>query len=72
MESRGILFPLCGSRNIRSQAPYYTRTRKPKGEKRGGGKGKIHHYLTPVRRNRIIVEMGGELIYEQARERTLV
>ena len=27
----------------------------------GGGKGSIHHYVTPVKANRIIMEVGGKL-----------
>ena len=34
-------------------------TRHGQGKKLGGGKGGIDHYVTPVKRGRIIVEIGG-------------
>lgn len=30
----------------------------------GGGKGAIHHYTTPIKAGRIIVEIGGTVDYE--------
>lgn len=31
----------------------------------GGGKGHIHHYVTPVKAHRIIVEVGGKCEYAE-------
>jgi len=38
------------------------RTRRLRGTKRGGGKGPIHHFETPVRAGRIILEVGGYIL----------
>lgn len=35
-----------------------------RGKKLGGGKGKIHHYVTPVRAGRVILEVAGNLMWE--------
>ena len=45
----------------RINAPYKPITRKGLGQRMGGGKGAIDHYVTPVRYGRIIVELGGKL-----------
>ena len=29
------------------------------GQRMGGGKGSIDHYVTPIKKGRVIVEMGG-------------
>jgi len=39
--------------------PWLPRTPRSKGKKRGGGKGKIAFYVTPVRHGRVILELGG-------------
>ena len=36
-------------------------TRHGQGQKLGGGKGGIDHYVTPIKRGRIIIELGGYL-----------
>lgn len=41
--------------------PYKPITRKGLGQRMGGGKGAIDHYVTPVRYGRLIVEMGGKV-----------
>lgn len=41
--------------------PYKPITRKGLGQRMGGGKGAIDHYVTPVRYGRLIVEMGGKM-----------
>jgi len=51
----------------RVDAPWLPRTRKPKGTKMGGGKGSISRYVTPVRANRIILEVGGHITEPEAR-----
>ncbi|VDM34177.1 unnamed protein product [Toxocara canis] len=43
----------------RVPAPWLPRTKKAQGTKLGGGKGNISKYVTPVRANRIILEVGG-------------
>ena len=40
--------------------PWKPITKRPLGSRMGGGKGAIHHYTTPIKANRIILEMGGE------------
>ncbi|XP_030269948.1 large ribosomal subunit protein uL16m [Sparus aurata] len=45
----------------RINAPYKPITRKGLGQRMGGGKGAIDHYVTPVRFGRLIVELGGKL-----------
>ncbi|KAJ8003365.1 hypothetical protein DPEC_G00147580 [Dallia pectoralis] len=45
----------------RINAPYKPITRKGLGQRMGGGKGAIDHYVTPVKCGRIIVEVGGRL-----------
>lgn len=41
--------------------PYKPITRKGLGQRMGGGKGAIDHYVTPVRYGRLIVEVGGKV-----------
>jgi large subunit ribosomal protein L16 len=48
----------------RVDPPWKPITRHGQGKKLGGGKGAIDHYVTPVKRGRIIVEVGGSLHYE--------
>lgn len=45
----------------RINAPYKPITRKGLGQRMGGGKGNIDHYVTPVKYGRMIVEVGGRL-----------
>ncbi|XP_029283775.1 large ribosomal subunit protein uL16m [Cottoperca gobio] len=45
----------------RINSPYKPITRKGLGQRMGGGKGIIDHYVTPVRCGRFIVEVGGKL-----------
>uniref|UniRef100_A0A915N176 Large ribosomal subunit protein uL16m n=1 Tax=Meloidogyne javanica TaxID=6303 RepID=A0A915N176_MELJA len=51
----------------RVDAPWLPRTRRLRGTKRGGGKGPIHHFETPVRAGRIILEVGGYILEAEAR-----
>lgn len=44
---------------------YQSWTKKSVGMKMGGGKGSVHHYVTPVKAERIIVEVGGHCTYEE-------
>ncbi|XP_029986737.1 large ribosomal subunit protein uL16m [Sphaeramia orbicularis] len=45
----------------RINPPYKPITRKGLGQRMGGGKGAIDHYVTPVRYGRLIVEVGGKV-----------
>lgn len=45
----------------RINGPYKPITRKGLGQRMGGGKGAIDHYVTPVRYGRLIVEVGGKV-----------
>lgn len=45
----------------RINGPYKPVTRKGLGQRMGGGKGAIDHYVTPVRQGRLIVEVGGKV-----------
>jgi len=49
----------------RVEAPWLPRPRRPKGSKMGGGKGKAHHFVTPVRQGRVILELGGRIVEDQ-------
>ncbi len=35
------------------------------GKRMGGGKGPIHHYVTPVKAGRIVVELAGRVDFYQ-------
>ncbi|CAH8452826.1 unnamed protein product [Heterobilharzia americana] len=48
------------------EAPWKPITRRPQGKRKGGGKANIHHYVTPVKAERIIVELGGYLNWREA------
>ncbi|XP_035691117.1 39S ribosomal protein L16, mitochondrial-like [Branchiostoma floridae] len=48
----------------RIEAPYKPLTKKGQGHRMGGGKGAIDHYVTPIKQDRIIVEMGGKIDFE--------
>ncbi|XP_034535812.1 39S ribosomal protein L16, mitochondrial [Notolabrus celidotus] len=45
----------------RINGPYKPITRKGLGQRMGGGKGAIDHYVTPIRYGRLIVEVGGKV-----------
>ncbi|KAL1282902.1 hypothetical protein QQF64_001705 [Cirrhinus molitorella] len=45
----------------RIKAPYKPITRKGLGQRMGGGKGAIDHYVTPVKCGRLVVEVGGRV-----------
>ena len=48
----------------RIEPPWKPVTRKGQGKRHGGGKGSIHHYVTPIRAGHVIVEVGGQVTYE--------
>ncbi|ROL45385.1 39S ribosomal protein L16, mitochondrial [Anabarilius grahami] len=45
----------------RFKAPHKPITRKGLGQRMGGGKGAIDHYVTPVKCGRLVVEVGGRV-----------
>lgn len=49
----------------RINGPYKPITRKGLGQRMGGGKGAIDHYVTPVRYGRLVVEVGGKVELEE-------
>lgn len=49
----------------RIPAPFKTITRKGVGQRMGGGKGAIDHYVTPVKAGRLLVEMGGRCEFKE-------
>ncbi|VDO00403.1 unnamed protein product [Rodentolepis nana] len=50
----------------RIPGPWKPKTQRSLGKRMGGGKADIHHYVTPVRAYRIIVELGGYLDWREA------
>jgi len=51
----------------RVDAPYKPVTRHGTGKKLGGGKGSIRHYATPIKAGRVIMEVGGKLLWDEVR-----
>lgn len=51
----------------RIDAPWKPITKKGQGKRMGGGKGSIDHYVTPVKAERIIIEVGGKCSFEEAK-----
>lgn len=49
----------------RVDAPWQPMTKQGQGQRMGGGKGAIDHYVTPVRAGRIILEVGGKCEFEE-------
>ncbi|CAG7822374.1 unnamed protein product [Allacma fusca] len=45
----------------RIDPPWQAVTKKGQGQRMGGGKGAIDHYVTPVKHGRIILEFGGQV-----------
>ncbi|XP_035231561.1 39S ribosomal protein L16, mitochondrial-like [Stegodyphus dumicola] len=39
--------------------------KKGVGKRMGGGKGSVHHYATPVKAGRIVIEVGGKVEFEE-------
>ncbi|KAI4500831.1 hypothetical protein M0802_004042 [Mischocyttarus mexicanus] len=52
----------------RVDAPWQPITKKSQGSRMGGGKGAIHHYATPVKADRVIIEVGGNIQYFQVKK----
>ncbi|CAJ0568864.1 unnamed protein product, partial [Mesorhabditis spiculigera] len=51
----------------RVDPPWLPRTKKAQGQRLGGGKGSIHHYVTPVKAKRVILEVGGYITEIEAK-----
>ncbi|RZF39732.1 hypothetical protein LSTR_LSTR011141 [Laodelphax striatellus] len=49
----------------RIDAPWQAVVKRSQGTRMGGGKGNIHHYVTPVKAHRVIVELAGKCDYEE-------
>ncbi|XP_043269135.1 39S ribosomal protein L16, mitochondrial [Venturia canescens] len=47
----------------RIDAPWQPVTCKGQGQRMGGGKGAIDHYVTPIKAGRVIIEVGGHCQY---------
>lgn len=52
----------------RVDAPWQPITKKGQGQRMGGGKGAIDHYVTPIKSGRVIVEMGGKMEFVEAKK----
>ncbi|GAB0095440.1 39S ribosomal protein L16, mitochondrial [Sergentomyia squamirostris] len=50
----------------RVDAPWQPMTKQGQGQRMGGGKGAIDHYVSPIKEGRVIVELGGRLEYPEA------
>lgn len=49
----------------RIDAPWQSVFKRAISKRRGGGLGNIHHYVTPVRAGRVIIEVGGCIDFEE-------
>ncbi|CAH0692453.1 unnamed protein product [Chilo suppressalis] len=49
----------------RIDPPWQPITKKGQGQRMGGGKGAIDHYVTPIKSGRIILEVGGKCEYAE-------
>lgn len=52
----------------RVDAPWQPLTKQGQGQRMGGGKGAIDHYVTPVRDGRIILEVGGRCEFKEVKD----
>lgn len=51
----------------RIDGPWQPVTKKGQGQRMGGGKGSIDHYVTPIKAGRVIVEMGGKCEFTEVK-----
>ncbi|XP_022102186.1 39S ribosomal protein L16, mitochondrial-like [Acanthaster planci] len=51
----------------RVEPPSKPITKKGQGQRMGGGKGNVDHYVTPVKANRMILEVGGKVEFQEVR-----
>ncbi|XP_050293401.1 39S ribosomal protein L16, mitochondrial [Anthonomus grandis grandis] len=49
----------------RVDAPWQPVTKRGQGQRLGGGKGAIDHYVTPIKARRVIVELGGKCEFQE-------
>lgn len=52
----------------RVDAPWQPLTKQGQGQRMGGGKGAIDHYVTPVKAGRIILELGGVCEFAEVKD----
>lgn len=52
----------------RVPAPWQPVTKKGQGQRMGGGKGAIDHYVTPIKSDRVILEMGGKCEFDEVKD----
>nr|CAD7430465.1 unnamed protein product [Timema monikensis] len=55
----------------RIDAPWQPVTKKGQGQRMGGGKGAIDHYVTPIKAGRVIVEIGGNCEFSEVSSNTI-
>lgn len=51
----------------RVDAPWQPITKQGQGQRMGGGKGAIDHYVTPIKAGRVIVELGGKCEFAEVK-----
>ncbi|XP_050546440.1 39S ribosomal protein L16, mitochondrial isoform X2 [Daktulosphaira vitifoliae] len=67
----GLLRKLDWSRMFaiwRIDSPWQSVTKKGQGQRMGGGKGSIDHYVTPIKSGRIIIEVSGHCEYIEIKD----
>ncbi|XP_065155559.1 large ribosomal subunit protein uL16m [Atheta coriaria] len=52
----------------RVDAPWQPVTKKGQGQRMGGGKGAIDHYVTPIKAGRVILEVAGKCEYAEVKK----
>ncbi|KAG5883169.1 hypothetical protein JTB14_010305 [Gonioctena quinquepunctata] len=52
----------------RVDSPWQPLTKQGQGQRMGGGKGAIDHYVTPVKAGRIILEVGGKCEFKEVKD----
>ncbi|XP_072944103.1 large ribosomal subunit protein uL16m [Epargyreus clarus] len=52
----------------RIDPPWQPVTKKGQGQRMGGGKGAIDHYVTPIKAGRVIIEVGGKCEYPEVHQ----
>lgn len=52
----------------RIDAPWQPLTKQGQGQRMGGGKGAIDHYVTPIKAGRIILELGGTCEFNEVKD----
>ncbi|XP_073985005.1 mitochondrial ribosomal protein L16 [Rhodnius prolixus] len=51
----------------RVDPPWQPVTKKGQGQRMGGGKGAIDHYVTPIKADRVIIELGGKCTFDEVK-----